>query len=330
MAQLIKLQDYISRYEQNILHYPSTFVRLKKQQWLQVVNDWENKEEETIEIEGMSSISNDWFIEEKEPILNKLKGLLKLKKKDSSLNNVEIMTKANLDTENDLEEEKIFAFEPNYLARPKTKEELKKQFLNQLFHFQMKWASSTLTEKSYVDRRFYYDSDLIYFLQRFPDTFLILYKPVFLINKAPVELDIIIISPTDVWCITVMAAESSTVFIGSKDHFWVKRNQNNEEKVLNPILGLNRMEKIVKNIFTMYDIELPVHKVVLCRDGFIDFPSGPYDIKFIEQRNYNEWFQFMRKQRSPLKHMQLKGAQCLLQYCQTTSFRRLEWENYND
>ena len=33
MGQLIKLQNYTSRYEQNIFHYPSRFVMLKKQQW---------------------------------------------------------------------------------------------------------------------------------------------------------------------------------------------------------------------------------------------------------------------------------------------------------
>ena len=33
MAQLIKIQDYISRYEQDIYRYPSQFAKLKKQQW---------------------------------------------------------------------------------------------------------------------------------------------------------------------------------------------------------------------------------------------------------------------------------------------------------
>ncbi|MFJ7851588.1 hypothetical protein ACIQX3_02180 [Peribacillus frigoritolerans] len=33
MAQLIKMQDYISRYEQDIYRYPTQFARLKKQQW---------------------------------------------------------------------------------------------------------------------------------------------------------------------------------------------------------------------------------------------------------------------------------------------------------
>mgnify|MGYP005609875703 CR=1 FL=1 len=36
MGQLIKLQDYVSRYEQDIYHYPTQYVYLKKQQWEKV------------------------------------------------------------------------------------------------------------------------------------------------------------------------------------------------------------------------------------------------------------------------------------------------------
>ena len=34
----------------------------------------------------------------------------------------------------------------------------------------------------------------------------------------------------------------------------------------------------------------------------------------------------MRRVSTLLKHQQLKGAQALLEYCQTTSTRRIEWE----
>ena len=71
---------------------------------------------------------------------------------------------------------------------------------------------------------------------------------------------------------------------------------------------------------------MPIHKAVLCRNGYVDFPGLPFDITLIERRNHDEWFANMRNLRSPLKHIQLKGAQALLQYCQTTSVRRLEWE----
>ncbi|NLY79377.1 MAG: NERD domain-containing protein, partial [Lysinibacillus sp.] len=33
MAQLVKLQDYISRYEIDLTRYPTQYVRLKRTQW---------------------------------------------------------------------------------------------------------------------------------------------------------------------------------------------------------------------------------------------------------------------------------------------------------
>ena len=41
MAQLIKLQDYVSRYESDLSRYPSQFVRIKKQQWEKLKSAWE-------------------------------------------------------------------------------------------------------------------------------------------------------------------------------------------------------------------------------------------------------------------------------------------------
>ena len=57
----------------------------------------------------------------------------------------------------------------------KTLEELKKMFIDQFFHFQLKWASSTLREKSYVDPKFLRDTLLRSILQTLPDNYLILY-----------------------------------------------------------------------------------------------------------------------------------------------------------
>lgn len=315
MGQLIKLQDYVSRYEQDIFLYPSRYVRLKKQQWENIRQTWENgdfpqtmKEPELL----------DWYEEEKEPLIDKIKGLLKRNKKESDF--VE-------EYENEKEnEESNLQFSPTFSFRPNSLDDLKHHFLEQLFTFQMKWASTTLTEKSFVDKSYYYEENLKYFLQRFPDTFLVLYNPIFLLKKAPVEVETILITPTEVWCISFLEREDLAVFVGSKDHFWIKRNHEQEEKILNPLLALNRTAKIVKKILSMYEIELPIHKMVLTRNGYVDYPSAPYDTKFVEKRNYDKWFLQMRAHRSPLKLVQLKAAQALLQYCQTTSVRRLEWE----
>ncbi|MDZ5472572.1 nuclease-related domain-containing protein [Bacillus sp. 31A1R] len=316
MGQLIKLQDYVSRYERDIFLYPSRYVRLKKQQWNKVYSAWENQSM----FEELTETEPEWLEEEKQPFFDKVKGLLKFGKKEA-----EEEETYQIEEPHD-EEENMFQFSPNFSSQPDTLDELKQQFLDQLFRFQMKWASTTITEQSFVDKMFYFDERLKYFLQRFPDTFLVLYHPIFLLKKAPVEVETIIITPTEVYCITFLEKEDLSVYIGSKERFWTKRNQTSEEKVLNPLLALNRTEKIVKKIFELYEIEMPTHKVVLSRNGYFDYPSAPYDVQLIEKRNYDKWFESKRAHRSPLKAIQLKAAQALLQYCQTTSVRRLEWD----
>src|SRR5690625_7734381 len=49
MAQLIKLIDYISRYETNPFHYPTQYIRLKQENWRQVYERWEKELEKEVE-----------------------------------------------------------------------------------------------------------------------------------------------------------------------------------------------------------------------------------------------------------------------------------------
>lgn len=322
MGQLIKLQDYVSRYEQNIFLYPSRYVRLKKQQWEKLQAAWENKNEPSPFFEG-SGFEETWTPEVEEvQILQKLKGFFKNEKKVEEI--MEEKAKGANDETQDQADQLEFSI--SYSSRPHSLNLLKQQFLDQIFRFQMKWASSTLTEKSFVEKTFYYNEQLKYFLQRFPDTFLVLFQPIFLLKNAPVETETMVITPTELWCISFIEEEENAVFVGSHEHFWLKRGKKGEKKVLNPMLALNRTEKIAKQIFKIHDIELPIKKAVISRNGFIDFPAPPIDIQFIETRKYEEWFQNMRDLRSPLKHVQMKAAAHLLQYCLTSSIRRMEWE----
>lgn len=324
MGQLIKVQDYVSRYQQDIFLYPSRFVRLKKQQWDKWHKTWESNESFTPRpAQHDTSGTADWSYEEKEPLMEKLKGLLKRGRKEE----FEEYNAAGHEVE---KEEDVLEFEASFAVRPETIENLKHQFLDQLYRFQMKWATSTLTEKSFPEKHYYYDEKLKYFLQRYPDTYLVMYNPIFLLKRAPVETEIIVIGPTEVWCISFLEQEDSAVFTGSKDRFWTKKGKGEEKKVLNPLLALDRTEKIIRKIFEIHSIELPVKKAVLTRNGYIDYPAAPIDVQLVEKRNYEQWFHAMRNLRSPLKHAQLKGAQALLQYCQTSSVKRLEWENRNE
>ena len=43
LAQLIKLRDYISRYEMNPYHYPTQFIRLKRENWQKLIDMWEQE-----------------------------------------------------------------------------------------------------------------------------------------------------------------------------------------------------------------------------------------------------------------------------------------------
>lgn len=320
MAQLIKLQDYVSRYEQNIVLYPSRFVRLKKQQWTGLKRAFDTKDRSLFYIEN--PIEDNWLME-KPTLLERVKKTILNRNK---LEETEVAKINDSQKKEEDEEELDFDYDAKKYKHPQSIDELKQQFLNQLFEFQLKWASSTLTEMSEVKKTLYYDDLLKYFLQRFPDTFLVLYQPLFQLKNAPVELDTIIVTPTEVWCIHVLEAENSAVFVGSNDKFWLKKKGDKEKKILSPVISINRTEKIVKGILEKYDITLPVQKVILTRNGYVDFPAPPYDLKIIEKRNYEDWFHKMRNNHSPIKAIQLKAAESLLHYGLTNSKRRYEWD----
>ncbi|WP_226085518.1 NERD domain-containing protein [Mesobacillus sp. S13] len=313
MAQLIKLQDYVSRYAQDIYLYPSRYVRLKKKQWEGIKAKWENGPEEPI-----GNLSDSQQKEQSNTnILHKLKSMVRQQEP------VREDAPQELEDQDDMMDDGSL----DSISNLKSIEELKQHFLDGLLPFQLKWASSTLMERSFIAKEFVNDPTLKFLLQRFPDTFLILYKPIFLLKKAPVEAELIIITPAAAMCISFIEAEEDAAFVGSKDRFWIKKTRNKEKKILNPLIALNRTEKIVKTLFDMYGVDLPVQKLLISRNGFIDYPLPPYGVQFIEKRTFEEWFMTLRGMKSPLKHMQLKAAQVLLQYGQTTSVRRLEWGN---
>ncbi|WP_108671338.1 hypothetical protein [Peribacillus acanthi] len=324
MGQLIKLQDYISRYEQDIFHYPTQYVRLKKQQWSKLHQAYlDGTLQEIFRLQEENS-QKEWLIEdEKLGVFGRLKKMFSREEEEQV---EEVPTDKNEEDDNDLSDSDWNMVIP---TNPKNLDELKVSFLNQLLRFQMKWASSTIRERSFVDGRYIWDEKLKFFLQRFPDNFLLLYHPVFLIKNAPVEAEVILMSPTDAWCISFLEDEDDAVFHGfSNDKFWTKKHHvNQEKKVLSPLLSLNRMEKIVTQIFSLYEVSFPVKKVVLSRNGYIDFPDAPHDLLLLDKRTFPEWFEKMRNHSSPLKHQQLKGAEALLEFCQTTSVLRLEWED---
>lgn len=315
MAQLIKLQDFISRYETDIYRYPSQFIRLKKERWDKInasLDDNQPQISNSTFFEGFENFDENWLETEKKGLFGTIKRWLK---------------KPNTSIEEGNEVE-MPLYESNQLssARRKTKEEIKQEFLNELFHFQINWASSTIRDYSIVDKSFYNDEILKYFLQHFPDNYLLLYKPTLLVKKAPIELEIILISPVTTFCITIIESIGMSVFKTDRGNYWTELIRDQEIKRINPLLSLNRAEGLIKGYYKHYEVEMPVQKIVLSRTGYIEGEYEPSNTLFIDKRNYSEWYTRLRKLSSPIKFVQLKGAQVLLRHSQSTYVRRYEWE----
>ncbi|MCT2535032.1 NERD domain-containing protein [Aquibacillus koreensis] len=299
MAQLVKLQDYISRYEKDIYHYPSQYIRLKKENWENLLQTWEQQKEER-QIEHMEEVQENNFY--------------KWKRFFQRRENVE----------SEAEES------DSLLTIPHSKKELIQYFVDTLLPFQFKWASTTVSEMSFFDKAYYDDFTLKYFLQRFPDTYLLFYQPVFQLKNSPMEGDVILISPIGLEIIKIVEFNSTITLVPGVDRAWYKEENNVQTRILNPLLSIKRTEKIIRSILSKYDVDFPIEKVVLSRTNAIDFSSEPYHTKFVGKAQHEKWLQDKRLLVSPLKHKQLKVAELILRHCYTSSIHRPEWEDEID
>lgn len=310
MAQLVKLLDYVSRYENDLTRYPNQFLRLKQYQWNRLKIQWE-----TGGLQPVTAEEDDFAEHDQETKKKRVPSFLRF-------------FKGNKEAEEDVplvveEEEDDFDFNPNLIYQPNSPEQLRKLYLDQLFHFQMKWASSTLMDKSRVAPKYMRDSLLRSFLQELPDSYLLFYEPIIKLQNAPIELEIILITPVECMCIKVMEAEDLAAFSDIDNRFWMKRIGDEEVKVLNPLISLNRMTQIISQLFKGKGIEFPIRKYLISRNGYIDYPMGSYDLDIIDRRSYEEWFNSIRTLSTPLKFAQFRAAQSILDVGQTTAMSRL-------
>lgn len=326
LAQLVKLQDYVSRYEKDLKRYTTQFVRLKKVQWIRMKSDWE-----TGNIHGELEVDEA----EEKPKKSFLPRFFRRKsKKTQDDEYIEdgteaFFTKNEKELNGELapnmhEEENAYTFQPSFYFAPQTMDDLKRMYIDQLFQFQMKWASSTLREESHLNPRYTRDTLLRAFTQRLPDSYLLLYRPVFQIKRAPVEAGIILLTPTQCLCIGVLEEEVQAAFIPDGSRFWTKKIGKIDKKILSPLIGLNRTESIVKQIFRENGIEMPIKKIVLSRNGYINDTNTSFGIEYIDKKTYPDWFSYLKKNSSPMKAMQLKAAQSLLQNVLTTSYNKID------
>ncbi|WP_088032968.1 nuclease-related domain-containing protein [Evansella clarkii] len=298
MAQLVKLSDYISRYETDIYRYPSRFVRLKKERWKRFSSEWGNSEVYLPEMD----ISFEQETEERKTFGQRLKHLF-LSKDDA---------------------DEVEPAPPPGI-KYKDKQELRAAFMEDVFHFQLSWASSTISEKSEINRKYYYDHLLSFFVKELPDSYFIFYEPVLFLEKAPVDFDILILTPAEMWLITALPGTDKTVYKSFSNRFWEKKQGDRTEKLLNPGVALKRMKTVTEEILADNGLEIPVRTAVIAKNSFIDLPQLPGKrTKVIDKRNFASWKKEFTAATVPVKHHQLKIAETLLGQCLTNSELRVD------
>lgn len=300
-AQLIKLQDYISRYEWDTYRYPTQFIRVKKQNWKKLYRMWSNPDMYTPNIE----LEED--TKEQSSTFAKWKALIRRESNQELENQVNPRQKLN--------------------ELPETEEKLKHYFLDEIFLFQLKWATSTVNRISYVHKKYYTDPLLKYLLQRFPDTYLLMYNPVFNVKSVPVDCEILLVSPIGIEILYFLEVDEQAVIMAGNERVWTIEKNNDVSKILNPNIALKRTEQIINSILLSHEIDFPVHKTVISRTNSILFTNEPYQTKIVGKKEYPTWFNNRRKLISTLKSNQLKAAEVLLCHCQSTSVQRPEWED---
>lgn len=301
MAQLVKLYDYISRYESNPFHYPTQFIRLKQENWRQLKEVWlkeQDAKKPSLEIaeeeEGKKQRLFEWRI---------------------------FSRKVN--------EEPMEHPTPDRTL-PRNQQQLIQYFLNQLLPFQYKWATSTISQVSYTDKSYQHDETLTYFLQRFPDIYLLLYYPIFSVKHAPMDGEIILISPIGIDIIHVVKEVEHATIVVNDHRTWCIESQNKQKSIISPLIPLKRTEQIINSILHVHQIDFPVRKIVLSETNDFLYHTAPYKTEIIGKRQYDSWFSTKRSLQSPLKSIQLKTMEALLHHCHSTSVRRPEWEKQQD
>ncbi|MGZ0086774.1 nuclease-related domain-containing protein [Caldibacillus thermoamylovorans] len=297
MAQLIKLRDCISRYETDIYHYVPEFIRLKRRQWERAKARWEAERDGGARTDGATEMEEDWLDQP-----SWWERLFRRRRADEA------------------------ADEPP-AASPgaATLDELKRQFLEEMFALQLRWASSTVGHASSFDESLYSDETLKYLLQRFPDTHLCFYRPVAIVGRAAVELDTVVVTPTAAWCLVFVEGARDNIIIASTGRFWVERAGAVARKRVSPVASLRRTVRVVADIFEKEGIDWPLHPVLLNRYGYIDSGGLFPFVHYIDKRNYDEWFSRLRRSPLPLRHGQLKAAAALLRHCASFYDERLAW-----
>ncbi|AOM82120.1 nuclease-related domain-containing protein [Salisediminibacterium beveridgei] len=300
MAQLIKLSDYVSRYEIDIYRYPSRYVRLKKERWQRLKLDWEARKKR----EQMPLWHSPSHFE-----VSQIKQKFNTWRRQFTKKEDEDVTDLPFDEQQD-----------------QSFDDLKRAFRDELFRFQMNWASSTISEISRVKKSYYYDGFLRFLAQELPDTVFVMYQPVCYLKKAPVDMDVILITPFEIWLIRHLKGNDQTIFDRESDRRWEKRVNDQRVSFMSPLMDLKRSRQVIEHLLDELDTDIPIRQAVISMDGYIDMSPRSTRIKLYDRRTLHEFKEQMLKSTAPIKSHQLKMADILLANSMTLSEIREDLE----
>ena len=80
---------------------------------------------------------------------------------------------------------------------------------------------------------------------------MLLYEPIFLLKKAPVEVEVLLLTPTEIWCLAFIEEDEDAAYTGSNDNFWINGSGDSEDKVLNPAYQLKDGEDCDADFFVI-------------------------------------------------------------------------------
>ncbi|WP_257351568.1 hypothetical protein [Pseudalkalibacillus decolorationis] len=295
MAQLLKLEDCISRYEADVFRYTGQYTRLKRDRWERVKTNWEDRINSTVS-------SRD----PQEPVDDKKWWRKRSEQPEILLENFYI--KADISSI----------------------EELKTQFMDEIFRFQLKWASSTLTEKSRLSHSTPSDSCLKFLLTELPDNYLLLYKPILQMKNAATQLDVILIGPDSVHCLVFIDISTDTIVTGTKGRFWSSVEAKQSQQMISPVPAIQRMNYFLDRCVNLTLLDLKVHYTLVAKEGIINNDTTPSYIKIIDQRTFKDWHLRLKRQPSPIKFKQLKAAKAIIEHGVSSSYKRPEWDSKNN
>ncbi|WP_082233552.1 hypothetical protein [Halobacillus massiliensis] len=211
--------------------------------------------------------------------------------------------------------------------------ELKQHFLNELLSFQLKWASSTLQATSFYDPCVEGNEHLKLLLQRIPDHYLVLFKPVAILNDVPLQVEILILGPHEIELITFIDEKKHTIVYPTKENYWKIDTVGQRRSMVSPLVMLKRTETYLRSVLNSYNLNYSYKKIVLGPNHRIQKGYHPYSTDYIDVNTFEEWLHSKRKLSLPLKHQQLKVAEKLLYHTKTNAVNRMEWEtalNFNE